>query len=81
MPDRELSFSELRRIFEGHGCRFTFANGYIKVSRGSGPDYKHWTQHAHKGPKDRFGPYVVKLGRRGLGFAGMSDQEFYKPIG
>jgi hypothetical protein len=81
--NRPLSFNEVKKLFEGHGCFFEFneKTKHLKVWRGSGNDYRHWTQHAHKGRKDHFERQVIATARRRLGFAEIADEEFYAPLG
>lgn len=81
MADRELTFAELKKVFESHGCRFELnKRNYVKISLGDGPTFRGWIQHAHKGAKDRFSKEVVARARRKLGFAEMVDDEFYRAL-
>jgi hypothetical protein len=83
LVDRELSFHELRRLFEAHGCTVVFRSKsqMITITRASGLDHRYWSQHAHKGQRDSYNRHVVRAARRRLGFADMGDEEFYAPLG
>jgi hypothetical protein len=81
VPDRELTYRELKRLLEAHGCTVVMTRRQIvRVAIGSGATFRRWTQHAHKGVHDTFDRYTVAAARRRLGFAAMSDEEFYKPL-
>jgi hypothetical protein len=82
MPDRALSFGELRKLFTAHGCRFQFneKTKFMTILRREGSTYRFWKQHAHKGKRDHFHRFVVGQARRRLGFADMSDDDFYRPL-
>jgi hypothetical protein len=81
MPNRELSFAELKRVLEAHGCTVELnRNNYLKVTIGVGVDHRFWFQQAHKGRRDTFRPRIVREARRALGFESMGDEEFYAPL-
>ena len=80
--DRDLSVRDLIKLLRAHGCAVEMTPAqYLKARRGSGPDHRHWTQHAHKGGKDSFDRRKVAAARRALGFGGLTDEEFYAPLG
>jgi hypothetical protein len=66
MADRELTFKEMRRLFEGHGCVFLFneKTQYLTITRGSGAEHRYWKVHAHRGQRDRFERQTVSAARR-----------------
>lgn len=76
MADRTLAVTDLWKLLERHGCIVRLENNYLKVRRGD----RGWTQHAHKGRRDKFDRRIVGLGRRRLGFGDMSDEDFYAPL-
>jgi hypothetical protein len=78
----EVTFAELKKLLEAHGCAFHFnkKTQILTAARGVGAGYRRWSQHAHKGMKDTFDAYVLKVARRRLGLDGMPEQEFYAPL-
>ena len=82
MADRNLTVRELKKLLEAHGCTVEISGkNFFKATRQEGGLVRRWTQHAHKGIHDRFDRIFVGRARRRLGFADMSDEEFYKPLG
>jgi hypothetical protein len=80
MADRTLSVPDLIKLYRGHGCAaFINANGIVIVERTT-PEYRRWSQHAHKGLRDTFERRVVARSRKRLGFGSMSDADFYGPL-
>ena len=82
MPDRELRFNELKKLFLHYGCNFSFnkKTQYITISRGLGADHRYWKVHSHTGEKDSFEARVVTAARRRLGFGDIPDEQFYAPL-
>jgi hypothetical protein len=81
MADRDLKVPDFISLFQAHGCSAELAkNGFVKVWRRQGDLLLFFTQHAHKGAKDTFHRNVVRRARRQLGFADLSDADFYRPL-
>lgn len=81
MADRDLRVSDFMLLFQAHGCTAELArNNYVKVWRKTPQGPRFFTQHAHFGAKDTFHRNIVRKARRQLGFAEMSDAEFYAPL-
>lgn len=69
------------KLYRAHGCQVEISRkGYVKVTRGSGKDYRYWMQHAHKGEQDKFSANILHQSRRRLGYETMPDTEFYAPL-
>lgn len=81
MGDRTLSVPDFIKLYRAHGCEADInRNSFVIVVWRQGAEYRRFSQHAHKGLRDKFGPFVVRRSRRHLGFDSMPDDRFYAPL-
>lgn len=80
MADRTLRVKDFLKLYRAHGCAaFVNPNNFVIVERAT-PTYLRWSQHAHFGIHDTFDRRIVAKSRRRLGYAEMSDDDFYGPL-